>query len=204
MKKSTETEKKILAAAAEIFLEKGRDGARMHEIAQKAGINKALLHYYYRSKENLHGEVFKNEIRNFFEGLFLSIPETDDPRELLENFVSNYVDRLAQNPGLIRFIMWEIQEGGELLANTLSITFQEFGHTQLPLVSNFQQAITEGKIRAVDPLQLTISIIGMSVYPFIAQPILEKILPGLRIRSAAFLTKRKREIVDLLWQGIQK
>ncbi len=62
MQKSSETEKKIINAATAVFMEKGKDGARMQEIADKAGINKALLHYYFRSKEKLFTNVFNLEI----------------------------------------------------------------------------------------------------------------------------------------------
>ena len=67
---SSETEKRILQAATEVFLQKGMGGARMQEIADKAGINKAMLHYYFRSKDRLYEQVFTGQLEHFFNGLF--------------------------------------------------------------------------------------------------------------------------------------
>ncbi|MCB0293033.1 MAG: helix-turn-helix transcriptional regulator, partial [Calditrichaeota bacterium] len=65
MKYSSETERKIVEAASTVFLEKGKTGARMQAIADRAGINKALLHYYFRSKDRLYQEVFERQVETF-------------------------------------------------------------------------------------------------------------------------------------------
>ena len=203
MTEFTITEQKIINAAREIFLEKGRDGARMHEIAERAGINKALLHYYFRSKDKLHTEVFKKEIHSFFESLFSSIPETDNIQELIIQFINNYIERLAARPELIRFIIWEIQQGGNTLAEVLKNILANHGYSEFPLLKKIDEAITTKKIRKADPLQLTISIIGICVYPFIAKPILEKIFTNIQIDSKEFQEERKAEVFDLIWMGIR-
>ena len=84
MESTTETEAKIIQAATEVFLEKGKDGARMQEIAQKANINKALLHYYFRSKDKLYEKVFREKVFNFLDELFSSVPETNEIKTVLK------------------------------------------------------------------------------------------------------------------------
>jgi AcrR family transcriptional regulator len=198
----TKTEEKIIEAATEIFLEKGKDGARMQEIAERACINKALLHYYFRSKENLHSEVFKKEVQNFFDGLFSAMSSEKDFEAVLRNFINNYIDRLAQRPEIVRFIIWEIQQGSGSFANLLEDIFKEHHFTKMPLVEKIEEAVSVGRIRPLDPIQLTFSIIGMCVFPFIASPILEKVFQGIQINSEAFLRKRKDEIFNMIWKGI--
>lgn len=204
MNSITDTEEKIIRAATEVFLEKGKDGARMQEIAARANINKAMLHYYFRSKDKLYEKVFKERIYNFFNELFNSVPETDDVRTLLRQFISNYIDLLASRPELIRFVMWELKQGTEYVGETLRELFSQHGFSQFPFQEKIQNAVDDGSIRAIEPSHLIISTIGMCVYPFIAQPILEKVFPGLSISSPDFVQKRKQEIFHLIWKGIER
>ena len=88
METNIKTEEKIIEAATKIFLEKGKDGARMQEIADRAGINKALLHYYFRSKEKLYQEVFSNELKHFFTSILGTIKERQDFKEFIQTFIN--------------------------------------------------------------------------------------------------------------------
>jgi len=198
----TKTEEKIIEAATEIFLEKGKDGARMQEIAERAGINKALLHYYFRNKKNLHSEVFKKEVQNFFDGLFSAMSSEKDFEAVLQNFINSYIDKLAQRPEIIRFIIWEIQQGSGFFADLMEEIFKEHHFLKMPLAEKIEEAISVGRIRSLDPVQLTFSIIGMCVFPFIASPILEKVFRDTQIYSETFLKKRKEEIFNMVWNGI--
>jgi AcrR family transcriptional regulator len=203
MEDFTVTEQKILNAAREIFLEKGRDGSRMQEIAGRAGINKALLHYYFRTKDKLYTEVFKNEIQSFFENLLLSIPDTDNIENLIKNFVNDYIDRLADRPEIIRFVIWEIQQRGNTFADILKNILTNQGYSEIPLLRRIEEAIATEKIRKANPTHLAISIIGVCVYPFIARPILERIFTDIQIGSQDFLEERKVEVFKLIWNGIK-
>ncbi|HER43351.1 MAG TPA: TetR/AcrR family transcriptional regulator, partial [Candidatus Eisenbacteria bacterium] len=111
----TPTERKILSAAARVFLEKGRDGARMQEIADAAGINKALLHYYFRSKELLYREVVAREVSGFVRGLIASFSVEGEIDEMLRSFIDGSIDRLAGNPQVVRFLVWELGSGGAIV-----------------------------------------------------------------------------------------
>jgi TetR/AcrR family transcriptional regulator len=202
MELATQTEAKIIQAATEVFLEKGKDGARMHEIAQRADINKALLHYYFRSKDKLYETVFRERVFRFLDELFSSVPETDDIKTVLKEFVENYIDLISTHPELVRFILWEVRQGGQYMGDALKDIFAKHGFTKFPFLEKVQNAINAGTIRPLDPLQLIISVIGVCVYPFIAQPLLENAIPGVQVTSPAFLQKRKEEIFKLIWEGI--
>ncbi len=203
MESTTESEAKIIQAATEVFLEKGKDGARMQEIAQRANINKAMLHYYFRSKDKLYEKVFREKVHRFLNELFSSVPDTDDVQFLLKQFTANYIDLLSAQPELTRFIMWEIKQGGHIMSEALKEIFSKHGFTQFPFLEKIRNAVNNGSIRHLDPLHLMISTVGMCVYPFIAQPLLEKAIPGISINSSDFLERRKGEIFNLIWKGIQ-
>src|SRR6478735_10691909 len=98
MKKDLSTEEKILNAAKKVFLTKGMDGARMQDIADKAGINKALLHYYFRSKDKLFERIFIEEAQKFMPRVTHIMLSEMTLFEKIEKFVGEYIDTLIQNP----------------------------------------------------------------------------------------------------------
>jgi len=200
---NTVTEQKIIAAATEVFLQRGKGGARMQEIADKAGINKALLHYYFRSKERLYDEVFRRQISAFFDELFSAALEMENIADFLHTFIHNYLDTVSAHPQVLRFVLWEIEEGGEKMVEILHQKLLERGLPALPIPRLIQRAVNRGELRPVDPVHLMMSVIGMCLYPFIARPIVENLFPGVVVNSPEFLEKRKTEIFNLVWQGIQ-
>ncbi|MBD3287412.1 TetR family transcriptional regulator, partial [candidate division KSB1 bacterium] len=201
MESMTKTEEKIILAATDIFLEKGKDGARMQEIADRAGLNKAMLHYYFRSKDNLYYEVFGAQIQKFFDDLSDAIGETDNFSDFLWVFISNYIDFVAPKNKLVRFILWEIEKGGNMVANILKQNLHDGNQQNNFLVQKVEKAIQEKQIRSVDPVNFVISLIGMCVFPFIGRPILENVYESTRILTPEFLEQRKYEVYHLIWDG---
>ncbi len=198
-----ETEQKIIRAATEVFLHRGKDGARMQEIADRAGINKALLHYYFRSKDRLYQKVFETTVKSVFDEFLDAILETEDPVLFIKGFIENYIDALSRRPEMIRFIIWEIDQGGEQIGRMIQSIFSERGFSEIPIPLKIQQAIGRGQIRQVDPIQLTLSLIGMCLHPFLAERILEKLFQEISVTSPGFLEARKKEVFDLVWKGIR-
>jgi TetR/AcrR family transcriptional regulator len=201
---SSDTENKIIHAASEIFLEKGKDGARMQEIADKAGINKALLHYYFRSKEKLFRTVFKRELKGMLDNIFGSLSPTDSFREFLQTFIRKYFQNINKRKNISRFIIWELENSADEIVECFLEVFNERGISGNPLILRVQQAIEDKEIRLVDPENFVISLIGMCIFPFIAAPLLEHILPGFDLNNPEFLTNREKAILDILWDGIKK
>ena len=105
--KKDNSEEKILNAAQSVFIQKGMDGARMQEIADEAGINKALLHYYFRTKQKLFEAILKKVFSNILPNL-MDMVHSDLPiEEKLGIFIENYIDLLMENPYLPNFILKE-------------------------------------------------------------------------------------------------
>lgn len=199
------TGERILDAACEVFLEKGKTGARMQEIAARAGINKALLHYYFRSKDELYRQALTRELTAFFRELVESIRPAGDIETFIRNFIDNYVERLSRNPQVVRFLTWEIGSGGPVARNVIgSIIHGSEGVPVYPIFRDkFSKARHDGTIRPVDPQHLLFSLIGMCIYVFLAAPILTAVFPEIDPTDGEFIEKRKKEIFDLVWNGIK-
>ena len=113
--KNENTESLILEAAKSIFQIKGMDGARMQEIADKAGINKAMLHYYYRSKQMLFEDVFKNAFSLLAPQLNAILNDNSSIEEKIKSFTSNYISFIIKHPYLPGFIIQELNRNQDFI-----------------------------------------------------------------------------------------
>lgn len=164
MDNTISTEQKILDAAELEFLDEGFSGARMQNIADRAGINKALLHYYFRSKDKLFELVLRHKMNQFVPQLTQSPEDEQIPViEKIEQFVTAYLTMLRKNPKLPLFIISTINRNPELVSN-LQIPI---GHV---VVKALEKAMLEGKIKRLDPYQFILTLVGMCIFPFVARP----------------------------------
>ena len=108
MVKKQNTEDKIVEAAKTVFIQKGMDGARMQQIADEAGINKALLHYYFRTKNKLFEKIFSLVFRDIFEVLEMAVMKELSFEQFLEQFVTEYINLLKRKPYIPQFVIHEI------------------------------------------------------------------------------------------------
>ena len=167
--KKDSTEEKILDAAQTVFIRKGMDGSRMQEIADEAGINKALLHYYFRTKQKLFEAIFKKVFRQVFPDIRSVILSNIPIEEKLEIFIEKYINLLLRNPYLPTFILKEINRDPEFLASVI----RSQGIQSDILFRMFEKEMESGKIRKMDPRDLMINMIAMSIFPFAAKPIMK-------------------------------
>lgn len=165
------TEEKIFEAAREVFHQKGFDGARMQEIADRANINKSMLHYYYRSKDKLFEKVYQLSLMRAIPRIVVLLNEDLPLEEKLQKFVREYLTIIKKNPEIPSFIIREL--------NTNPSRIQEFFRAQVvknvqPFLNQISEASGEGRI--VDNLpaeQVVINLISMVIFPFIGKPILQ-------------------------------
>lgn len=185
------TEQKIFEAAREVFTQKGMDGAKMQEIADRAGINKALLHYYYRSKEKLYEMVVRAVIGKALPAL-RQIIESDLPlEEKIRGFISTYIDVISHNTFIPLFIISEINKHPEHFFETIL-------PKDLPKPEVFfrqvEDEIAAGRIRPVKPQHLIVHIISMCVFPFVGKPMVRILLGMSSGEMRMFLEERKQEV----------
>ena len=203
MEFNTATEQKILNAAAEVFGEKGHAGARMQEIADKAGINKALLHYYFRSKDKLFHIVFKREMRVMLENIFSAISPADSFREFIQKFIHTYLTNISSRKNIMRFVIWELDYASEELAETFYEVFQSFGFSGNPIILRIEEAISKKEIRPIDSKSFILNLLGMCIFPFVAAPLLVQILPGFNPENPHFIDERERAILEVIMKDIE-
>ncbi|WP_020610869.1 TetR/AcrR family transcriptional regulator [Sediminispirochaeta bajacaliforniensis] len=201
-------EELILEAAMKVFIEKGWSGARMQEIADRAGINKTLLHYYFRSKENLYRRILQQVLTFFFRQASINYDEADDFESFLRKAIAAIIDTANDNPQLPIFIMQELSRGGATVREVLRdvVDREEMVLPEL-LMSRVSQALEAGTIRRIDPIQFLLTLIGGCIYFFVAEPIAMEIIKkqdsaGVFDR-AAFIEERKEEIFNVLYYGIK-
>ena len=129
------TEEKIKEAARKVFITKGMTGARMQEIADLAGINKALLHYYYRSKEQLFNAIFEDVLKDMLPGLF-GIVNSDLPLEVkVYQLADKYMEFFSKRPEMPLFVLNELQRHPKELIERLHLQKSVFGFECTRIIS---------------------------------------------------------------------
>lgn len=172
------TEEKIKAAASRVFTKKGYAATRTRDIAEEAGMNLALLNYYFRSKEKLFEIVMMEKMTRFF-GVVGQVVESTDMNleEKTATIVANYVDLLSDNPDLPIFILSEIRMNPAQFAS-------RFPLAKL-LGSDFMKQIKKQR-PDLHPTQFLMNLLGLVVFPFVMKPVLEQ--TGL-LTEKAFMTQ---------------
>lgn len=167
------TDEKIKEAARIVFTRKGYAATRTRDIAEEAGINLALLNYYFRSKEKLFNIIMIESVQKFMQVLKDVLnDEQTSLEEKIELIVNVYTDVLSDNPSLPLFILSEIRANPDELLSNMGI--KDFIFTS-HFIRQYQQLAKEKGQKAMHPLQLIMTIIGMTVFPFIASPLVQKI-----------------------------
>lgn len=201
-KKHTGTEKIILDAARQVFIRKGFDGARMQEIANEANINKALLHYYFRSKDKLFMAIFIGVIQSFLTSTIELIHNPEHTLfEKIRLFVEKYISMLQKNPYLPGFILNELNRRPERIIGI----FKSPGLDTHDFNNLVRDEIRKGNIRDIEPEQLLINMISMCLFPFIGKPLINTIiLQNLDKDFNLFMEERKRTVPEFIINSIKK
>lgn len=194
------TETRILEAARQVFTREGLNGARMQDIADAAGINKALLHYYFRDKETLFQTVFLEAARNFFPRI-ADIMHAEKPIwQKIDEFVNAYIDQILVQPRLPWFIMNEINRDPDAFLARLQVKDMPRGDRFMEQV---EAEIKAGRIRPIDPAQLLIHVLSMTIFPFISKPILQRNLRLSDSRFRQLIEERRQEIPRFIRAALQ-
>lgn len=194
------TEQRIFDAAREVFVQKGMDGAKMQEIADRAGINKALLHYYYRSKEKLYEAVARAVLHRAIP-VMRELIESDLPLEQkIIGFTDKYIDLVGRNPFVPLFIISEMNKHPDRFIDNLLP--KALPHPQV-FFQQVESAAAEGRIRPVSPRHLLVHIVSMCIFPFIAKPMLRLVMDMSPAEMNTFLAERKTQIQEFIFAALR-
>lgn len=207
--RDTTKEELILNAASEVFVEKGLSGARMQEIANRAGINKTLLHYYFRTKENIYAKIVDMVFSKFFGQMETALTDGASFPEALRGFIDGIFSVMVANPRVPLFMMQELAHGGKLVRDILLSTLTR-NNLSLPkrFFSTLEEESAAGRIAPVDPFQFMITLIGSCIYFFVAEPIVAAIVTTLSGNDSfdrvKFVDERKQAIFNVIYYGVKK
>ena len=203
--KQLTTEQRILEAAEEEFLIKGFDGARTTTIAEKAGVTHAMLHYYFRTKEQLFERIVAKNSSIIVQTMIAAMGDPQKPViERIRSGVVSHFDLIVAHPLLPRFFLNEII----LRPERYHMLYANLKEKIATLFSNLQaevdQAAARGEMESVDVRKLFLSIVSLNVFPFITQSFAMPLLgdPGDDFKK--FLEDRKAENLELIMRRIKK
>lgn len=202
--KQQTTEEKILAAAEKEFIEKGFDAARTTSIAKEAGVTHAMLHYYFRSKENLFEKIISSQMSSLGELMLNSLTHSDLPLfEKISDVIVRHLDFIGNNPNLPKFFIREVYSRPErmkLVAETL------YGHAQKSIAElqrDIDEACERGECRKVNAEMLLLDIVSLNIFSFLAQPVVDIVLKELFSDKEHFLEERKKENVETILRKLK-
>jgi AcrR family transcriptional regulator len=199
--KHISTEEHILKVAREVFMQNGYDGTSMQMIADSAGINKSLLHYYYRSKERLFGHIFSKVFSQFIPNLGVIFLSDKPLEEKIREFVDRYIDVFIENPLIPIFVMQELSKNPQHLAELV----REAGINPEIMIMNITNALKKENVKLKDPRHFLVNLIGLCVFPFAARPLVQRMIFN-NDESAYnnFLLERKKEVPEFILNAIRK
>lgn len=191
------TEEKIKTAARKVFTKKGYSAARTRDIADEAGINLALLNYYFRSKEKLFDIVMMENLQKFLLALSGSLrDEKSSLNEKVALIAANYIDMLKANPDLPLFVLSEIRANPEKLASNMGVK-------TILLESAFFNQLMEATKGKIHPLHLLINIMSMTIFPFIASPLLQNV-GSLKQSDFDNMMEERKKMIPIWFDSIVK
>lgn len=206
MTETTQTkEQAILAAAEQEFLTKGFDGARTTSIATAAGVTHAMLHYYFRTKENLFDRVLDAKIQLMGQSVLKAFGDSGLPlAERLRNGIVSHFDFIVANPDMPRFIVNEVFSRPDRY-ESMRIRIREITDTLLrDLQRDLDESAARGETEPMDVRMLMLDIISLNVFTFIAYPIIEPILGDFTNDRERFFEQRKAEIIEVITRRLKK
>jgi TetR/AcrR family transcriptional regulator len=196
-----DAEQRILDAAHKVFVRRGTAGARMQEIADEAGVNKALLHYYFRNKSRLADAIFQRVAGGVFGRITQVASSPMSIEEMSRGIIAIYLEQLNRSPYAPAYIIAELNqepERGRQLVQML--VGMRNGVTPAAVLEALQRRIDEsiqaGTIRPISAQQFLTNLVSLCIFPFAARPLLCAIMGLDDAGFAEFIEERKRTLPE--------
>ena len=203
-----DTEERILDAAHAVFLRRGTAGARMQEVADEADVNKALLHYYFRSKDRLARAVFARALRAMLPRV-LEVLRGDDEIDLkVRRVVSFYVDTLSANPFLPNYILGELTHHPERIQQVFEATagggMEAIGaEVRSTLGRQLADEAEAGRLRPMEPEEFVLNLFSLVIFPFAGRPLLSLMLGVDGEGFEALMERRKKTLPEFILNAMR-
>jgi AcrR family transcriptional regulator len=204
MEKTRNVEQDIIEAARKIFHTKGYKEATMRDIAAEANINMAMLHYYFRSKDNLFFLIFDECFRDLYGKIISAISDPDlNIFDKIRAITNEYVAFFNNKPFIPPFIVGEIIRNPEEIAKRLHGIITPLNTFRL-FSEQLQKECEKGTIRQISALTLLLNMLSLCVFPAISRPVIQEVLNYDRDTMDQILEERKSEVADFIINAIKK
>jgi AcrR family transcriptional regulator len=206
--RDNDTEGRILDAAHAVFVRRGTAGARMQDIAREAGVNQALLHYYFRSKDRLAEAVFRRTAGSLFPQV-VQVMTSDMPlEEKVGRVVEIEIDHLSRTPGLPGYLISELHHHPERVRQLISALTGASADDVRPRVleklkAQIDAAVRDGRLRAIAPEQFLVNLLSLCVFPFAAKPLLIVLLGLDQHRFDRFIEDRRDQLASFFLRALR-
>ncbi len=198
--KNATAEDKILEAAKKVFLERGFDGARTQDIATAAGVNKALLHYYFQTKEKLFEAVLDYIIRDFVPKM-LHIAQQEQPFNIkIGAIIDNYIDFYMENTHEFLFLINEMHKNPERLK--AFITHTSSFPKMMDFLAYLQREMLIGTIKTMHPIHFMMNIVSLCAMPALASPMLKLVAQLDDTQFKLFIEQRRKIVKQLILESV--
>lgn len=207
MSTAPDTRERILDAAKAAFHERGTSGARMQEIADAAGINKALIHYYFKNKDTLAAAVFQRELRTLVQPVLHTLASDLPLDEKVRTVIGMYLDRLPALPQMPGYILAEMhfhpERLSELMASIAGSDPQEMaGRVFARLGAQIDEAVGAGRMAPLSPHQFVVNLVALCVFPFAARPLLSFVVGGPDVFDT-MIEERRESLTQFFLRGLR-
>lgn len=199
---NSSTEQKIKETARKLFTSKGFAAVTTRDIAFEAGINQALLHYYFRSKEKLFEIIMLENLSLFIAGVASILNnEQTTLEQKIEDLIATYIDKLSQEPDLPLFIVNQIKSNPEQFIKKLGIEtlIKKSFFLKQVMSSDYSE-----QLRLLNPLHIVINVVGLTVAPFLMAPVLRKVGKLDQKHFMALVQERKALIPQWISSMVKK
>ncbi|MEP6682516.1 MAG: TetR/AcrR family transcriptional regulator [Parafilimonas sp.] len=199
--KDISVEQRILDAAKLVFVSQGMAGARMQDIADAAGINKAMLHYYFRNKEKLFETIFTEAFENLFPKVQSILESGQSVFKKIELVCVEYINQIQAMPYLPIFVLSEVNRQPDAFLKKM------WSKRKPPIkafVEMIEVAVKQKQIQPIQPLQLLLNIISLSIFPFMAKPLLMHVSGISKKQYDSMMEERKKIVPQIIIQSIKK
>ena len=203
-----DTEGRILDAARAVFIRHGTAGARMQDIAREAGVNQALLHYYFRSKDRLAEAVFRRTAVQLFPQVVQVITSDLPLDEKVARIVRIEIDHLSRTPGLPGYIISELHHHPERVRQLIAALTGAAPDDVRPrilgrLAQQIDAGVRAGRLHPIAPEQFLVNLLALCVFPFAARPMLFVLLGFDAPQFDAFIEQRRDQLADFILRALR-
>jgi len=202
------TEARILDAAHTVFVRRGTAGARMQDIAKEAGVNQALLHYYFRSKERLSEAVFRRAATQLFPRVIEVMASEAGLEDKVARVVQLELDHLARTPYLPGYIISELthqpERAKQLMSTMTGLNPEKVGPQVVSILRKQIDACVRAKTtRPIAPEQFMVNLVSLCIFPFAARPMLMALLGMDQQGFEQFIHRRRRDLAAFFLRALR-